>query len=303
MNKMWKLAAGALSLGLTVAPALGQVPAHKQGDIPGPIDNLSDLQDTGRMLFKLADENNDGQISQKEAVDAGNLLVGGFFFRADQNGDGVLSQDESRQAREAFLASKPWVRYAVQTAQVQLKKDGVGSNNRNQQNQNMLATLASTFDSNNDKQLQSTELRQVVQTAVQGGFAAADTNRDGQLSNSEVNAAVSGVARQVAQATFQQADTDNDGSISQAEFEKAIVEPARVAFAVMDLNHDGKLSPQEAQTARQVVMSKVRQGFVGEASNSPRNQINEAIGNATQPGGSQGGNQGNSAPTAPSAPR
>ena len=61
---------------------------------------------------------------------------------------------------------------------------------------------------------------------------------------------------------------------------KAIVEPARVAFAVMDLNHDGKISQQEAQTARQLVVSKLRQGYVPEAANSPRNQINSAIGNA-----------------------
>jgi Ca2+-binding EF-hand superfamily protein len=294
MKTSWMLGAGALALGLSVSPSFGQVPAHKPGDLPGPIDNLSDLQDTGRMLFKMADENNDGQISQKEAVDAGNLLVGGFFFRADQNGDGTLSPDEARQAREAFLATKPWVRYAIQTAQVQLKKDNVTTNHNGNKNQNLLAGLAGTFDTNNDKNLQASELRQAVQSAVQTGFAAADTNRDGQLSNSEVNAAMSGIARQVAQASFQQADTDNDGQISQAEFEKAMAEPVRVAFAVMDLNHDGKLSPQEAQTARQVVMSKLRQGYVGEASNSPRNQINEAIGNATQPG---------QAPTAPAAPR
>ena len=43
------------------------------------------------MLFKLADTNNDNLISQKEAVDAGNLLAGGFFFRADANGDGTVT--------------------------------------------------------------------------------------------------------------------------------------------------------------------------------------------------------------------
>jgi len=278
MKKFWMLGVGALSLGLTVLPALAQEKGHrKAGDIPGPIDSLEDLQDTGRMVFKLADENNDGQISQQEAIDAGNLLVGGFFFRADKNGDGILSPDEARQAREAFLASKPWVRYAVGTAKAQLQKDGATKNQN--QNQNMLANLAATFDTNNDKQLQATELRQAVQTAVQGGFAAADTNRDGQLSNAEVNAAVAGVGRQVAQAAFQQADTDNDGQISQAEFEKAIVEPARVAFAVMDLNHDGKLSQQEAQTARRMIASKLRQGYIPEAPNSPRNQINSTLGN------------------------
>jgi len=291
---------GALSLGLTIVAATAQEPVQrKSGDIPGPIDSLEDLQDTGRMVFKMADENNDGQISQKEAVDAGNLLVGGFFFRADKNGDGVLSADEARDAREAFLSSKPWVRYALGTAKAQLQKDGANKNNS--QNQNMLATLAGTFDTNNDKQLQGTELRQAVQTVVQGGFAAADTNRDGQLSPAEVNAAIAGSGRQVAQATFQQADTDNDGSISQAEFEKAIQEPARVAFAVMDLNHDGKLSQQEAQTARQLLGSRLRQMNVPEASNSPRNQINSAIGSQNQPG-QQGGQQGQPAPV-PAAPR
>jgi Ca2+-binding EF-hand superfamily protein len=158
----------------------------------------------------------------------------------------------------------------------------------------MMANLAATFDTNNDKQLQAGELRQAVQTAVQGGFAAADTNRDGQLSPAEVNAAINGVRRQMAQAAFQQADTDNDGQISQAEFEKAIVEPARVAFAVMDLNHDGKISQQEAQTARQVLISKLRQMNFNEPANSPRNQLNSAFGNQNQP---------QPAETAPAAPR
>ena len=36
--------------------------------VPGPIDSLQDLESTGRMLFKLADTNNDNFISQKEAT-------------------------------------------------------------------------------------------------------------------------------------------------------------------------------------------------------------------------------------------
>ena len=60
----------------------------------GPIRSIQDLQDTAKMVFKLADTNNDGQISQKEATDVGDLLVGGFFFRADANGDGTLTPDE-----------------------------------------------------------------------------------------------------------------------------------------------------------------------------------------------------------------
>jgi len=277
MRKLMMVGLGAIAVGLSAMPAWSQA-ERKSGDVPGPIDSLSDLQDSARMVFKLADENNDGQISQKEATDAGNLLVGGFFFRADQNGDGVLSQDEARQAREAFMSTKPWLRYVVDTAKT-AKTDTAKSN----QNRNMIAGLAAAFDTNNDKQLQASELRSAVQTAVQGGFATADTNRDGQLSPAELNASVAGISRQVAQASFQQADTDGNGQISQAEFEKAIVEPSRVAFKIIDLNHDGQISQEEAQTARQVVTSKIRSLNLPEPSNSPRNVINSAIGSQTQP--------------------
>lgn len=71
---------GTFAIGMTAF-----APAISSADDPpkvgaGPIQNIQDLQDTGKLLFKLADTNNDGQISQKEATDAGNLLVGGFFF-------------------------------------------------------------------------------------------------------------------------------------------------------------------------------------------------------------------------------
>jgi Ca2+-binding EF-hand superfamily protein len=324
MKTLWKFGVGALAFGLTAVSAqaqqAGQQPGQQQagqqvgqsggagfgqqagqsgqsgqmmaqrrpGDLPGPIDSLQDLQDTGRMVFKLADENNDGQISQKEAVDAGNLLVGGFFFRADQNGDGKLTQDEARQAREAFMSSKPWLRYVVETARTAKTQQGNNAQQgNNSQNQNMLAGLAAAFDTNNDKALEASELRQAVNTAVQGAFSTADTNRDGQLSPTELNASIAGVARQVAQATFRQADSDGNGQISQAEFEKAIIGPARVAFQVMDLNHDGQLSEQEAQTARQLVISRLRSSSLPEAPNSPRNMINQAIGSQSQPGGGQ----------------
>jgi Ca2+-binding EF-hand superfamily protein len=227
----------------------------------------------------MADENNDGQISQKEAIDAANLVVGGFFFRADQNGDGVLSQEEAKQAADSFFATKPWLRYVVETAKTEKKQQRGDTTDK----QNVPGNLLAILDTNNDKQLQASELRQAVQTTVQGVFATADTNRDGQLSPAEVNAAIAGLGRQIAQAAFQKADTDNNGQISEAEFEKAILEPARVAFKVADLNHDGQLSQEEAQTLRQVIASKLRSLRVPEPSNSPRNTVNAAIGSQTQP--------------------
>jgi len=260
---------GAVAMGLLVLP-LSVRAADAQPDLPGPIDSLKDLQDTGRMLFKIADGNNDGQISQKEAVDAGNLLVGGFFFRGDANGDGVLSKQELDTARDQLLAQKPYLRVLVQRAKT---ADAAEGGQAKAAATNAKQGLMSVLDSNSDGNIQATELKQMVQTTVQSGFAAADTNRDGQLSPTEVNAAIVGGARAAAQAAFQTADSDNNGQISRAEFDKALVQPANVIFRMLDINNDGQLSQQEAQTAQRFIANQVRMLNVPEPANSPRRLI------------------------------
>jgi len=260
---------GALAIGLLAWP-LSVRAADVQPDLPGPIDSLKDLQDTGRMLFKLADENNDGQISQKEAVDAGNLLVGGFFFRGDTNGDGVLSKQELDNARNQLLAQKPFLRVLVQRAKTADAAEGAQAKAAAS---NVKQNLMSVLDSNNDGNIQATELKQMIQTTVQSAFAAADTNRDGQLSPSEVNAALVGAARAAAQAAFQKADSDNNGQISQAEFDKAIVQPANTLFHMLDVNNDGQLSQQEMQTAQRFIANQIRMLNMPEPANSPRRLI------------------------------
>ena len=257
MRMTIKSGLGAFGLGL--ATFLGA--ADAADDVPGPIDSVQDLQDTGKMLFKLADANNDGQISQREAVDAGNMMVGGFFFRTDANGDGVISKQEAQQARDQFLNNKPVLRAIIES-----NKNVAGANSQPNPAQ-MLGTL---LDSNTDKNLQASELRQAVQTAVQGLYATADTNRDGQMSPSEINAAIVGLGKAVAQAAFQQADGDNNGQISMTEFDKAIVEPSRALFRAMDVNKDNQLSPQEVQAAEQFIASQLRGLQVPEPANSPR---------------------------------
>jgi len=264
MRKLWTWGTGVLALGLLALPVGVRAQQH---DVPGPIDSLQDLQDTGKLVFMMADENHDGQISQKEATDAGNLLAGAFFFSADTNGDGTLSPQEAQQAREAFLQARPWLNYVVKTAQATMKREG--HNNANEQKS--LAALASVLDANSDKNIQASELRQAVQTGVQGLFAAADTNRDGQLSPTEANAAVAGVGKSLSQAAFQAADKDNNGSISQAEWDQAIVEPSHVVFGILDGNHDGQLTQQEAQQAQRVIASQIRSVRIPRASNSPTN--------------------------------
>jgi len=277
----------AASLGLVVAavgglraqqpgqPLGGAPPEHKAGDLPGPIDSIDDLQDTARMLFKMADTNNDGQISQKEAVDVGNLLVGGFFFRADQNGDGVLSKEEARAAREALFQQKPMLRVVMERAKREVGRDNNAAGRPGPAGSpvDSFRNIASLLDANNDQQIQASEVRQAVQTTVQALFASADTNRDGQLSPTELNAAVIGMARAAEQAAFAAADTNHDGRISREEFDKAIVEPANVIFAVLDANGDGQISPDEAQQARRVVAQQLMRMRLPEAPNSPRNLI------------------------------
>ena len=238
----------------------------RAGDLPGPIHSLQDAQDSGRILYKLADTNNDGQISQKEATDAGNLIVGGFFFRADANGDGVLSQEEAKQARESLYVQQPMLRYFIQKAET-MKPAG------NNATTDPAKAIGSLLDINNDKQLQATEVRQAVQTAVQTLYATADTNRDGQMSPTEVNAAIEGLAVALAKAEMQMADKDGNGQISQQEFEQAAIEPARYVFKLLDTNNDGQISAEESKSAEQFIVAQIRALYVPEPANSVRRMI------------------------------
>jgi Ca2+-binding EF-hand superfamily protein len=258
---------GFVALSFAMLAGSGAVRAQQtQRDLPGPIDSLQDLQDTGKMLFKLADENNDGQISQKEAVDAGNLMIGGLFFRADANGDGALEPQEMQAAREEILREKPMLNIFLQRMRAQ---NAAQANNT----ANAARGAMSLLDSNNNGKIEAAELRQLVATSVQSAFAATDTNRDGQLSPTEVNAAIVGAARSAAQAAFQRADSDGNGQLSQQEFIKALDEPASTVFKVVDANNDGQLSPQEAQAAARMIGSQLRSLNVPEAPNSARNLI------------------------------
>lgn len=253
------------ALGLGLVTLAGTASAQTK-DLPGPIDSLQDLQDTGRMVFKMVDENNDGQISQKEAVDAADLAVGGLFFRADVNGDGKVTQAEAKTARDNLLAQKPMVRFLIERAK-SAKPQGTAAA------QNPAAIFMGLVHANNDKQLQATEVRQAVQTSVQGVFAAADTNRDGLLSPIEVNAAIVGAVKAAQQASFQAADTNNDSQISKEEFQKALTDPANAVFAILDANNDGQLSQQELQSAGKIIENQIRRSALPEPPNSLRNLL------------------------------
>jgi len=256
----------ALAMGLMVLPARADDPKQVVVDLPGPIDSLKDLQDTGKMIFMMADDNRDGQISQQEAMDVGNQIVGGLFFRADKDGNGIVSKEEAQQARETVLQQKPILRILLQRAQARQPQATATARNAEQ-------SFMSLIDTNGDGQIQAPEVKQLVQSTVQSIYAMADTNRDGQMSPSEVNAALAGAGRSAIQAAFKQADTDGNGQLSQAEYDKAIVAPANMIFALFDANNDGQISPQEFQAAERALATQIRKFNVPEPANSLTNLI------------------------------
>jgi len=243
-------------------------PGRRHGDIPGPIDSVQDIQDSLKMAFMAADQNHDGQLSQQEAIDAGNMLVGGMFFSADADGDGKVTQQEAQAIRQKVLQQNPMLRFVLQRAR----------NSANQAGNNPAgvgANITTLLDSNNDKAFSAAEIRQVVQTLVQATFATADTNHDGQLSPNELNAAVYGAARAGAQAAFQAADTDRNNALSKEEFTRALTAPTNTAFDVLDANLDGQLTLQEIDQAARTLSSQLRAFRVPQAQNSATQLIRD----------------------------
>jgi len=260
-----KVAVGAGLLGMLLTCGTR---ADDQKGLPGPIDSLGDLQDTGKMLFKLADTNNDNRISQKEAVDAGNLLAGGFFFRADANGDGTVTRDESRAAREALFNQKPLLRFIFERSRDETQRQG-----SQPQIDQAKQTVMNLLDSNHDGNFSAPELRQAVQNSVQTVFIMADKNGDGQLDPAELNASVVDAGRAAVQTAFNVADLDKNGAVSQAEFDKAIINPAHVLFRIFDANNDNQISHDEMRSGMQILAREMRQLRVPEPGNSIPNQI------------------------------
>ena len=282
---------GTLAVGLVTLASAACYGDDKKDVLPGPIDSISDLQDTAKLVFKLADTNNDDQISQKEATDAGNLLVGGFFFRADTNGDGVLTQQEAQQAREALFAQQPLLKFVMERAKPTNVPQGnqaqnvqpitAGASNDPRQVAQGLATdpmttVANLLDTNHDQKIEASELRQAVQMGVSTLFLVADTNQDGQLSPYEMNAAIGEFAKSAVQTVFQAADADRNNMLSMDEFDKALVEPAHAVFRVLDANGDNQLTLAELQRAEQIIQDQIQRLAVPEPPNSISHQVQAA---------------------------
>lgn len=98
--------------------------------------------------------------------------------------------------------------------------------------------------------LENRELQKVqaaLRARAEAQFKALDTNKDGQLSLQEFLAGTPNVkANDTAAGLVQKLDTNHDGKISAAEFRAQ-----RLAqFDKVDLNHDGVVTPDEERRAR-----------------------------------------------------
>lgn len=121
------------------------------------------------------------------------------------------------------------------------------------------------FDANGDGQITAAEIASAqskeaaqLRTALEQRrtqvFNAMDTNHDGQISRAEFNAANQ---IQLPQPTppasvIAEMDTNKDGKISKDEFRS----PKLRQFDAADTNHDGMVSPAEAQAAAQAGQSR-----------------------------------------------
>lgn len=250
--------------------------AEKVDVLPGPINSPQDIVSTARLLFVLADIDGDGQISEKEAIDAGNLLVGGFFFRADTNGDGTLSKEEAQAARDSLFAQQPVLRFILERADRTNTPAGAAVAAESEVKPAEVAQqIGQLLDANNDRQIQAAELRQAVEIGVKGLFAAVDANSDGLLSPAELNAGVLTIAREGMQTAFQAADTDNSGGLSKEEFAQALIQPGYTLFDILDRDLDGHLTQAELNQAMQIAWQQVMKMGVTPPANSPATFVSD----------------------------
>ena len=264
----------------TIAPSQGLLaPRQARADMPGPIDSVSDIQDTLDLVFMSADQNHDGLISRDEADDAGDMLVGGLFFSADANGDGKLTDKEAQAVEQKFLRQNPLLRFVVDRVKTQGGQKSAGND--------PVEGVLRLLDTDSDDTLSATEVRQMVDTSVKALYQSADVNRDNQMDANEWTNAIRNAAWSVVENVFQTADTDNDKALSQEEFTKALAEPAKTVFAILDVDRDGKLTEKELERSSQILSWRLRSISPPKGRNTPETTRARArtstIDPATQP--------------------
>lgn len=111
------------------------------------------------------------------------------------------------------------------------------------------------FDENKDGKLS----REEVQKGVDKMFTEIDTNKDGTISQEEMRAHYKSMHDKMhsqMQERWKAADKDGDGALSRAEVDSAKMPMLSRDFDKLDVNKDGKLTPDELRN----MMMQRRQG-------------------------------------------
>jgi Ca2+-binding EF-hand superfamily protein len=183
-----------------------------------------------------------------------NARVAKMFARLDTNKDGFITQAEidALQAQRAQKMEQRAARFdpSKMFDRLDLNHDG-----------QITAAEAEAAHSQHAKAAPGKPAKANA-TAFGGLFARADTNKDGVITKAEFDIMGQQMKAHMEQAgihrghmggrLFETADTNKDGKVSLAEMQTV----ALSRFDKMDLNHDGTVTPDERQQARQMFKAK-----------------------------------------------
>ena len=212
---MRKLMLAAIGLA-ALASACGMAQAEGDQAPNAPTDGHG----RGGFLMR-ADANNDGVVTRQE-FDASRAVE---FTRLDANRDGQLSRDEMRAGRH-------W------------GNRGLGGPDGGPGGQGGHRFDLTRFDTNHDGAIS----RQEFSAGPDDRFDRLDTNHDGVISAQEQQAAQQAMQQRIAErrANRPDPDTNGDGNISRTEWGAM----GAAQFQRMDMNHDGRVTREEAEAAR-----------------------------------------------------
>lgn len=188
-----------------------------------------------RADFGALDTDRNNSISEQEFRATGRADAG-VFSNLDVDNNGVLSQTELNAYGGVSTNNTTTGNTTTGIGSNTTANTGVGSNT-------ITNRSFSSLDLDRNNSLTEEEFR-AGGTVDAGVFSGIDTNRDGVLSQAELNGYNDAQARPRLSPNFATLDLDNNSRLSPAEFSKAGITDAG-AFAALDVNNNGYLSRSE----------------------------------------------------------
>jgi Ca2+-binding EF-hand superfamily protein len=195
-----------------------------------------EVSSTVARLVELADTNSNGQVSRDEARSGLNFLLGGLFFRADENADGKITPEEGRKVRTEFDQTHPAV-----SALLKQVRESTGKS--------PFQTIAQLVDIDYGETVTIEDARASARSALDDLFRVADGDKNDVITRQEAITASWDGVRSLGRQAFSAADANRDGHLTASEFESAMTHSAKAVFSLADANNDGRLTEKEAAMA------------------------------------------------------